>query len=182
VLAVAAAPAERSLDALAPATAPLLAIACGVADPGNLGALARTAEAAGASALVLLGGASPWNPKALRGSMGSLLRLPVVRLQGAELVRSALARAGWRQLRAATRGGAMFDETDWSPPLALWLASETGDLPDAALDVEAVTIPMAGPVESLNVTVAAAVLLFAARAGLRIARGAAPDEGRGGAP
>jgi len=163
VLAVAPAPAPLALGALRPSLAPLVAVACGIADPGNLGALARTAEAAGAGALVLVGGASPWNPKALRGSMGSLLRLRLVIAEHAGAVRAALDRGGWRQARAAARGGALYDRFDWRPPLALWIASETGALPAAAGDVEAVTIPMAGPVESLNVTTAAAVLLFAAR-------------------
>ena len=117
--------------------------------------------------MILLGGASPWNSKALRGSMGSLLRLPLVLSEDAQSVRAALARGGWRQVRAAARGGAPYDRFDWRAPLALWIASETGVLPDDARDVEAVTIPMAGPVESLNVTTAAAVLLFAARAAKR---------------
>ncbi len=163
VLAVAPAPPGLALDALRPSSAPLLAVACGIADPGNLGALARTAEAAGAGALILVGGASPWNPKALRGSMGSLLRLPLVEAEDAGAVRAALARGGWRQVRAAARGGTPYERFDWRTPLALWIASETGALPAQAGDVEAVTIPMAGPVESLNVTTAAAVLLFAAR-------------------
>jgi len=171
VLAIAEPPAERALASLDPKLAPLVAIACGISDPGNLGALARTAEAAGAGALVLVGGASPWSPKALRGSMGSLLRLPVARAGGDDSggaagdVRVALSAAGYRQLRAATRGGKPFDRADWTPPVALWLTSEIGELPEDALAAEPVTIPMAAPVESLNVTVAAAVLLFAARSG-----------------
>lgn len=142
--------------------APLVVVASGIADPGNLGALARTAEAAGAVHLVVLGGASPWNPKALRGSMGSLLRLPVCVARDAGALRADLAAGGWRQVRAATREGADHTEFDWTGPLALWLASETGELPPEAADLEPVSIPMAGEVESLNVTAAAAVLLFAA--------------------
>lgn len=172
VLAVAEAPRALALSALAPSSAALLAVACGIADPGNLGALARTAEAAGVGALIVAGGASPWSPKALRGSMGSLLRLPVVLADDHAAVRAALARGGWRQVRATARGGVPFDRFDWRAPLALWIASETGDLPAAAADLEGVTIPMAGTVESLNVTTAAAVLLFAARgAAARVAGG-----------
>lgn len=139
----------------------LVAVAAGIGDPGNLGALARAAEAAGASALVVTGsGCSPWNEKALRGSMGSLLRLPVAVVR--EGVVDALARLSFRQVRAATRGGVSLDAFNWSGPVALWLSSETGALPPEAETFEGVSIPMARGVESLNVAAAAAVLLFAA--------------------
>ncbi len=145
-------------------SAPLLLVVAGVADPGNLGGLARSAEAAGCAGLVVVaGGASPWSAKALRGSMGSLLRLPVAEEPDADAVARTLARAGLRQLVAATRGGARPERMDWSGPLALWIGGERGDeaLPPA---LEPVTVPMAGAVESLNVAVAASVLLFAAAA------------------
>ena len=171
ILAVAAVPAARPISDLNPAIAPLVVVAAGIADPGNLGALARCAEAAGAGGLALLGGASPWNPKALRGSMGSLLRLPVVPAAQAQTLREALAAAGYRQVRAATAGGADFRRFDWTPPVALWLTAETGELPPEAADLEPVTIPMSGPAESLNVTAAAAVLLFAAAPHLGVEAG-----------
>jgi len=141
----------------------LLVVLAGVADPGNLGAIARTAEAAGAEALILAGrGCSPWNEKAVRASMGSLLRLPLVcRTSPGEVV-DGLAAAGVRQLRAITRGGAAPGEQDWSGPLALWLSSETAELPPETDGFDAVSIAMAGVTESLNVGVAAGVLLFAA--------------------
>lgn len=163
LLAVAAAPVARPLAELAPAGDDLLVVAAGVADPGNLGALSRSAEAAGARALVVLaGGARPWNGKALRGSMGSLLRLPVHLAEDAGELAQGLAAQGWRQVRAATRGGTPLARFDWSGPVALWIGAETGRLPDAARDLERVTIPMAGRAESLNVAAAAAVLLYAA--------------------
>ncbi len=163
VLAVGAAPRPLALTELDPRVARLVLVACGVSDPGNLGALARTAEAAGAGAIVLVGGASPWNEKALRGSMGSLLRLPFAFADDAASARAALD--GYRQVRAATRGGADFAGFDWSGPIAVWVTAETGQLPAEAEGIEGVTIPMAGAVESLNVTAAAAVLLFAAKGG-----------------
>lgn len=141
----------------------LVLVVAGMADPGNLGALARTAEAAGARAILCLdGGASPWNPKALRGSMGSLLRLPVAFGQHATRVAGMLAEGGWRSVTAATRGGARPDAFDWSGDVALWVTGETGAAPDEVTGFQGVTIPMAGDVESLNVTVAASLLLFAA--------------------
>jgi len=141
----------------------LLLVIAGVADPGNLGALARSAEAAGADALALVkGGAGPWNDKALRGSMGSLLRLPVVRAdRAAELARD-LDQRDVRQCVAATRDGVPFDSFDWGGPLAIWVGSETGAAPSDCEGMEQVTIAMAGEAESLNVAVATSILLFAA--------------------
>jgi tRNA G18 (ribose-2'-O)-methylase SpoU len=65
-------------------------------------------------------------------------------------------------VRAATRGGASPSDFDWTGRVALWVGSETGALPEAGSHFEGVTIPMRGSVESLNVTVAASLLLFAA--------------------
>ncbi|MDF1798119.1 MAG: RNA methyltransferase [Planctomycetota bacterium] len=144
---------------------PLVLVVCGIADPVNLGALARSAEAAGASALVWVsGGVSPHNPRALRGSMGSLLRLPVFAAGSAAEAAAALLAAGLVQVRADTRGGADPKRFDWRRPVALWIGPESGDgsALDGAGSFEGVTIPMAGGVESLNVTVAASLLLFAA--------------------
>jgi TrmH family RNA methyltransferase len=146
----------------------LLLVVAGVADPGNLGALARSAEAAGAAGLVLVrGGASPWRVRALRGSMGSLLRLPVSEVDDAASAASELARAGFRQALAATRGGASLERFDWSGRVALWVGGETGDELCGLRELEPVTIPMAGAVESLNVAAAATLLLFAAARGQR---------------
>ena len=102
VMALAAVPEALTFDQLDLEGAPLLLVVAGVADPGNLGALARSAEAAGVRALVLLaGGTSPWNAKALRGSMGSLLRLPVVIAEDALQVGAELRDRGIRQVVAA---------------------------------------------------------------------------------
>ncbi|MEE8467830.1 MAG: RNA methyltransferase [Planctomycetota bacterium] len=158
-------PRPRALDAaeLVHGPSALVLVVCRVADPGNLGALARSAEAAGASALaVVSGGARPFTARALRGSMGSLLRLPVVEADDPDALAEAFTRSGLRQVAAAARGGMAPDEMDWSGPLALWVAGETGALPAVASAFDAVTIPTAGAVESLNVAVAASVLLFAA--------------------
>ena len=163
LLALCRAPREHVINDLKPAKDALLLVVAGIAEPGNLGALARSAEAAGASALcIVAGGASPWNDKALRGSMGSLLRLPVVTFANAEAAAGELAARGFRQVRAATRGGKTLSQFDWSGRVALWLGAETGSLPKACESFERVTIAMRGAVESLNVTVAGSLLLFAA--------------------
>jgi TrmH family RNA methyltransferase len=166
VLAIAERPQRRALADLEPQHAGLVLVVAGVQDPGNLGALARSAEAAGAQALVVLeGGARPFGAKALRGSMGSLLRLPVYEAARAEDVDAQLRGAGYRQVSAATRDGVAWDALDWAGPLALWVSGETGELPALAEAFEHVTIPMRGQVESLNITVAASLLLFAAGRG-----------------
>jgi RNA methyltransferase, TrmH family len=163
VLALAKCPARRELSTLDPVSARLVLVVAGVQDPGNLGALARSAEAAGAQALVVLsGGARAFGDKALRGSMGSLLRLPVHEVASAAEAAKVLGGAGYRQVCAATRDGKRWDEFNWSGPVALWVSGETGELPELTQAFEHVTIPMRGSVESLNITVAASLLLFAA--------------------
>jgi TrmH family RNA methyltransferase len=145
ILALCDAPPALDLDALQLDRRALVLVAAGVADPGNLGALARAAEAFGVRALVVIAGsASPWNEKALRGSMGSLLRCV-------------------RQVLAATRGGGDPARFDWTGPVALWISGETGRLAGRASSFETLTIPIQDGVESLNVTVAASILLYAAR-------------------
>jgi TrmH family RNA methyltransferase len=156
-------PQRRVLEDVVPRADTLALVVSGIADPGNLGALARSAEAAGCTFLALVaGGCSPWNGKALRGSMGSLLRLPVLCFGDAREAIDALALHRFRQVSAATRGGTPLASFDWSGRVALWIGAESGALPGAAESFERVTIPMAGRVESLNVAVAASLLLFAA--------------------
>lgn len=163
VIALAPPPKPKAIGDLELSSDALVLVAAGVADPGNLGALARSAEAAGAEALIVVaGGARPWNEKALRGSMGSLLRLPVAEVASVAAVAEALDERGFRHLRAATRGGRAPSSVHWSGRVAVWIGGETGSLPAECERFEAVTIPMHGAVESLNVAVAASLLLFAA--------------------
>jgi TrmH family RNA methyltransferase len=181
ILALAAEPVGVDLASLALDAKTLLLVVAGVADPGTLGALARSAEAFGARALLVAeGGASPWNDKALRGSMGSLLRIPVGHGLSAQEFAKALAARKVRQVCAATRGGKPLVGFDWKGPIALWVGSETGALPESARGFERVTIPMAGEVESLNVAVAASLLLHASgRVGGSTGKGEAAKQGDG---
>jgi RNA methyltransferase, TrmH family len=143
----------------------LLLVAVGVQDPGNVGALLRAAEGAGASGAVLTAGcADPFSWKALRGSMGSAFRLPHVKLRTAAAAVEKARAASLRLVGAAGRAGTAYDAADLARPLALFVGAEGAGLPpdvQAAMD-EQVAIPMASPVESLNVAVAAGVLLFEA--------------------
>jgi TrmH family RNA methyltransferase len=144
---------------------PLLLVAVGVQDPGNVGALLRTAEAAGAAgAYFTAGSADTFSWKALRGSMGSAFRLPHFRVRAAAAVIERLRGAGVRLLGTAAGAAMPYDQADLRGPVALFLGAEGSGLPSDVLEAldERVAIPMAGPVESLNVAVAAGVLLFEA--------------------
>jgi TrmH family RNA methyltransferase len=158
ILAVARRPARSIADL--PAEGVIL-VSAGIRDPGNLGALARVAEAAGARALVLLkGSADPFAPKALRGSMGSLLRIPVFEIE--EI--GVLSKPGFRLAALVPRGGVDFRKADRKPPVALLLGRESSGLDEATAagcDLR-VSIPMRGEVESLNVATAAALVLYEA--------------------
>ncbi|MBL8754148.1 MAG: RNA methyltransferase [Planctomycetes bacterium] len=146
--------------------APLVVAAAGVRDPGNLGSLLRTAEAAGASGVVTMrGGADPFRDKAVRGSMGSVFRLPVLHgLDAAGLL--DFARRHRLQIVVADGGGErVHTQADLKKPLLLVVGAEAAGVPPElvrAADAR-VRIPLQAPVESLNVAVAAGVLLFEAR-------------------
>ena len=161
--------AERATVPLAgvlSAANPLILVAADVQDPGNLGALIRSAEAASATSVIASGlSADPLSWKALRGSMGSALRLPVaVALDTEELLAEA-RKAGLQTVAAVARGGVAPEAVDWRLPTALFMGGEGPGLAHAVIDASdvRVTVPMAAPVESLNVSIAGALLLFAAR-------------------
>ena len=143
----------------------LIVVAIDVQDPGNLGSLMRAAEAGGAAGLVVAGNsAHPFGWKTLRGSMGSALRLPVVQLALDEAL-SALRGRDVTTVAAVPRGGTPLDQFDWAGRVAILIGGEGPGLPDAVVAAAAhqVSIPMADPVESLNVATAAALLVYAAR-------------------
>lgn len=156
------------VEALTPRPRGLWVFADGLQDPGNLGALARVAEAAGAAGLCLAAGSvHPNHPRALRASAGSLLRLPVAVDATPQALSRRLAAGGEapRWLVLATRGGEDLFRSDLTGPLVIAVGAEGPGL-SAGIAARAdltVTIPLAPPVESLNATVAAAVVLFEIR-------------------
>jgi RNA methyltransferase, TrmH family len=144
---------------------PLVVVAIDVQDPGNVGAIVRAAEAAGASGVVAAGAsADPFGWKALRGSMGSALRIPVAASVDTESAIDEARRRGCRIVATAPRGGASLFDTDLSGPVAMLVGGEGPGLPPALAAAAAarVTIPMQSPVESLNAAVTAAVMLYEA--------------------
>lgn len=166
IVALAARPAndEASFKAKQPAE-PLLVILHGINNPVNVGAILRTAEAAGVTgAIATANTADPFSPKALRGAMGSAFRLPVwLGASFAQVIAWCVER-GVHTVGADAEGKKFFTEIDWRGPCALILGTESiGLLPNeiASAD-EAVRIPMAGSVESLNVAVAAGIILYEA--------------------
>jgi TrmH family RNA methyltransferase len=145
---------------------PLTIIAADVQDPGNLGAIVRVAEAGGATGVIAAGiSANPFGWKALRGSMGSALRVPIaIHRETAAAVDDA-RRHGCRIVATVPHGGEAHVDADLRGPLALLIGGEGGGL-SPVLIAEAgarVSIPMQAPVESLNAAVAAAILVYEAR-------------------
>jgi TrmH family RNA methyltransferase len=144
----------------------LVFVAVQVQDPGNVGALVRAADAAGATGVITTrGGADPFGWKALRGSMGSALRLPVWSDVTLVAVERFAEVHDLQVLEATTRDGLLPDQAALDRPTAILLGGEGHGLSvDArALAVEKVKIPMREGVESLNVATAAALLAYEAR-------------------
>ena len=146
--------------------AALIVAAVDVQDPGNLGAIVRVAEAAGASGVVAAGvSANPFGWKALRGSMGSALRLPIATAVTAEEAIAVAKQHGCRVIASVPREGRSLFDVDLSGGIAILVGGEGQGLPAALADTadERVTIPMQAPVESLNAAVTAALIVYEAR-------------------
>ena len=145
---------------------PFVLIACDVQDPGNVGAIVRVAEAAGASGMIAAGQiADPFGWKAIRGSMGSVLRLPIDRSLSVEEAIARARRHGCRIAATVPRGGEPLFGADLKGALAVLIGGEGQGLADAVLaasDLQ-VTIPMRPPVESLNAAVTSALVAYEAR-------------------
>ncbi|HXF82829.1 MAG TPA: RNA methyltransferase [bacterium] len=143
----------------------LLVVADRIHDPGNLGTLIRVADAAGATGVAATRGTvDPYNPKAVRASMGSVFHLPVVMVERNALLQELDAR-GIRILVADPRGAVDYTAAPYTPPLAIVLGGEAEGAHPAWREaaVAAVRIPLYGRAESLNVASAAALLLYEAR-------------------
>ena len=151
-------------------TTALVLIVAGLQDPGNLGTLVRSAEAFGATGMVLLPGTtSLWNAKALRASSGSAFRVPVVNCDGDSLSR-ALSERGVKLLAAVAHNGS--PEQDLRGDVAILIGNEGAGLSQEWIDAAdaRVMIPCPGPTESLNAAVAGSVLLYEASRQRRLAR------------
>jgi tRNA G18 (ribose-2'-O)-methylase SpoU len=147
-------------------TAALLLVADTVEDPGNVGALVRTALASGCAGLICIGATDPYHPRAVRTSMGSLFKLSPVRFVERTSALAALRACGVRSWGALSRGGVApgaLGPTD--RPTALWIGGEAfGLAPELVEELDGVlTIPMPDGVDSYSVNAAAAILLHQLR-------------------
>ena len=142
---------------------PLVVVLAGLQDPGNVGAIIRAAAAFGASGVIAIeGSANPFGWKALRGAMGGTFRIPVAARGLLPEVIAAAHDTGVRLVAAVPRGGTPLPALDLRVPTAIVLGGEGGGVSPETLSAvhHTVTIPMGAPVESLNVAVAAAVILY----------------------
>lgn len=133
-----------------------------VRDPGNLGTILRSAEAAGVGQVLLAPGTvDRYSPKVVRGAMGAHLRLPVFDLEWTAIANRVAGCAVWL---ADAGGEVAYDAVDWTAPSALIVGGEAAGAGKeaAALATGRVRIPMAGGAESLNAAMAATVILFEA--------------------
>jgi len=176
VVATARRPQTPAAAMLFPSPALVLA-GLGIQDPGNAGAVIRSAAAAGATGVLVDDAtADPWGWKALRASMGGVFRLPVTRSRNPLATVNEWRGAGVAVVAAVPRDGVPMYDLDLRQPTVVLLGGEGPGLPSEAIsNADArVTIPMSHAVESLNVAVAAAVILYEAR------RQRAPKPGEGG--
>jgi TrmH family RNA methyltransferase len=153
----------------------LVAVLAEIRDPGNAGTVLRTADAAGAGAVVFAGDAvDPYNGKCVRASAGSLFHVDVVRDDRPEAVVTALRDAGVRVLAATGHGDADLDDLadtgQLAAPAAWLFGSEAHGLPKHLLNAAdlRVRVPIHGRAESLNLAAAAAVCLYASARAQRI--------------
>jgi RNA methyltransferase, TrmH family len=155
----------RGLDDLALPQEPLLVVVEGVEKPGNLGAILRSADGAGADALIA---ASPRtdlaNPNVIRASAGTFFSVPTAVAPTPEVIDWLIAR-GIRAIAARVDAKQPYTDADLTGSMAIILGSEAEGLTDAwrAADAQSVRLPMHGVADSLNVSVAAAVLVYEAR-------------------
>ena len=155
---------------------PLILLMAGVQDPGNVGALVRTAEALGATGAAAcsaggIGTANPFGPKALRASAGAGLRLPILRGVATPILLAQLRVAGVRVYAACPDAPDAVApwEADWCAPVALLVGNEGAGLPpdlvrsaDAAVRIPQSASDAAAGMDSLNAAVAGSILLYEA--------------------
>ena len=155
---------DTTLDHLDPGPDPLLLVTEDIEKPGNLGAIVRTADAVGCDAVIAIGGTDLFHPNVIRASVGTVFSLPMAAASVSETL-AWLVRRGIRPVAARVQATASYTEADLRGPLALILGSEAEGLSSRWQDagIEGIRLPMHGVADSLNVSVAAAVLAFEAR-------------------
>jgi TrmH family RNA methyltransferase len=156
---------EDSEEALLAHSAELIVIAHQLQDPGNLGTIMRTAEAVGASGVVITANSvDPHNPKAVRASMGSILRVPVVNMSDGKGFLGKCKQRGFQTAAMVLNGKHSLFEMDLKKPTVIIVGQESSGLQGDILESVdlRVRIPMAESIDSLNVATSAAVILYEA--------------------
>jgi RNA methyltransferase, TrmH family len=174
---------RTSLDDLELPSDPLVVVTEDVEKPGNVGAILRSADAVGANCVIAVGGTDLFNPNVIRASVGTVFTMPLA-------TASASDAAAWLRARAIRMVASRVDaerlhvEADLRGPVAIVLGSEATGLSESwrTPDVEAIRLPMTGVGDSLNVSAAAAVLLYEAwrqrHANVTVQPSAAPQNSR----
>ncbi len=159
-----AAGAEPSLDDLRLPANPLVVVVEGVEKPGNLGAILRSADGAGVSAVIHCDGGTDWyNPNVIRASLGTVFSLPVASASSIA-ARDWLRQHGIGIYAARVEGAVRYWDVSWRGPSAIVLGAEATGLTSVwtGPDVKAIALPMLGAADSLNVSATAAVLCYEA--------------------
>jgi TrmH family RNA methyltransferase len=162
IVLVVSTPATRLADLVLPAN-PLVVVTEDVEKPGNVGAILRSADAVGASAVIAVGGTDLFNPNVIRASIGTIFRVPLATGTAREVIDWLLG-AGVRVVASRVDAATLHVDADLKGAVALVLGSEASGLADVwhSPTVEGVRLPMLGAADSLNVSAAAAVLLYEA--------------------
>ena len=171
---------STSLGGVVRAPDSIVVVLEGVEKPGNLGAVLRSVDAAGAGALILADPRTdPFNPNVIRASLGTVFAVPIG-VGSADEVRAWLGERGLRVVAALVDGPTQHWDADLTGPIALVLGSEAGGLTGgwSGPGVVTVRLPMLGVADSLNVSVTAAVLLFEARRQRNVAGTVPTRDGR----
>lgn len=153
---------EHTVDEMLRQKNPLIIVAAGLQDPGNLGTIIRSAEAFGASGLIAgEGTVNPYNPKVIRASAGSLFRLPVAKINSNEAV-AAFREHGLRILATSSHKSTPLQEADLTGPLAIIIGNEGSGVARELLSQadQSIGIAHSPKVESLNAGIAASVILY----------------------
>jgi RNA methyltransferase, TrmH family len=156
---------RRKLDGLLLPPDPLVAVLEGVEKPGNVGAVLRSADGAGVSALIVANARTDlYNPNAIRASLGTIFTMPVSEAASGEAI-AWLRKGGIKIFAARVDGAVSYAEVDYRGPTAIALGSEDKGLSPlwSAEDITPVRLPMLGAADSLNVSATAAVLFYEAR-------------------
>ncbi len=142
----------------------LIAVLEGIEKPGNVGAILRSADGAGVSAVIVCGGGTDlFNPNAIRASLGTIFTMPVAQATAEETLAWLRAHA-FTIVAARPDAGVLYSQFDWTRPTAVVLGSESRGISELwnAPDVASIHLPMRGAADSLNVSATAAVVFYEA--------------------